>query len=232
MQSSLIQGVMYFSHPQGVAAGGWSEKYFFVGADYSNALGHFADLVAWRLLISPPTVKLVFARINRIKAPRDHVPALLDYPVAGLAGSLTTPPALTCTDPAIALQFETDTIITGPDGVAQGEFADHYIRGLPGNLIKDMAYVVVAGTPAVITVGTVDPGPPGTVATHAAAVSGFITKVATTTALAQYRPILVTTPPTPQWLVTPWDTAIPRGVTRRRIGSPFGLKRGRARKRT
>ena len=201
--------------------GGWSERHCLGVTTPSTAIANAQLMIQWRLAILPQVDNLIYAKVNIPGGPRDSIMIPMTFPAPGqwILTTAGTPPVVT---PGSDRPNDDDDCLVYRKQTTWGYFTTHFIHGIPDAEIS--GDVLTGGFP------TIPAAPPATV--PAPAPGGW------TTALGAYLSSLVqetvivrvdtgggTGPPV--LMSSSIAAVVPRKVTTKKIGIPFGQEHGR-----
>lgn len=198
-------------------AQGWSEVHYLRSNSFSDAVSTGGTIAAWRANALAPGCVMTWARCSWVDKPRNTV-AVLDAPIKPRVYTGSTIWTGAVQDPVSALHYRFET--------AEGLWANRMFRGIPDAFINALA-IQTAG-------GTLGPWPAATPLPDLTDVSlqgfyifqGLLRVLLDNTCMAKKLP-----GPIVGWDLTDWNRIVLRKVADRQTGRPFGVPRGRARKR-
>lgn len=221
MATNVTVGVASFAF----RSGGWQEKYFFLqtGMTLPQAAPLLQQIVWGRTALFGVGCTCTFARVSSIDSKHDGLPCDLPYPLgphpswnpdpaAPLGDRLTAP-----NDPNAVIQMRFNT--------AAGNFWQRYYRCPPdgwitGQILDPSLLPYLQQLP--VGVPIVDMSPAGGLS-HLRVCQTFWSYLVANTAWA------VRVSPN-NYNVNPFQYTIFRGITKRNMGRPFGVSRGRRQK--
>lgn len=204
--SQTMKAVLHVNH----ARAGWQETYFLKTNSYPAALEACNLLVHYRRSFLAQGCEIVWARVSFLGTPRERQ-GLQGLPVGPLPQA---PQGESIDNPSDALHyaFETNT----------GRWGNRLFRGIPDPLVRDFAYDGVMPEPLAPALALSNPLDGG--ASLARIRQSFLRWLIINT---QNVRVTAKGPP-PVGDTSPWERCLPRRVSNRKTGRPFGLSRGRA----
>lgn len=215
----LYKLVFDFRAPSGQ---GWSEGHYIPAGTPTGIDTVCKTLADYRLALLPPDCALVYAKYSQLGGDKDSQPLDYPYPAQGLwPGDPFVTPATE--PPAGSLTIEVAEIAVFLRAIGlNGQGASRWVHGVPDNRVSSETLT------AAITAATVAPPAPGA--------GGFSTDWNVRFGYYMYhmKALTVYGQPqrgaggVPQWGTQGISRVIVRGIGFRRIGRPFGLRRGHA----
>lgn len=196
-------------------AQGFSEVYYLQESTFAAAQPVAATLAAWRANCLAEGGIMTWARISFVDRPRNTV-AAIDRPIKPRIYAQSQSFSGRIQEPSTALQYRLET--------ADGQWANRLIRGIPDAFVTDMTAAWTGGVG--VNLPAALPDITDVALGQADIFQGFLKLLLTTTIYAKKLP-----GPTAAWDVQAWNRLVYRGVADRQTGRPFGVPRGRSRKR-
>lgn len=212
--NTLMQAVCHIQS----GANGFQERYFLNTTTFAAAKTVGELIMSWRASAMAPGLVMTWARTSFVDTPRNTI-ALIDRPLKTRAYTETgdhpsAPPETIYA--ALHYRFET----------AGGLWGNRLLRGINDEWIEDATLMYNDGSLRPYAPGDPLPDLTDVGRTRAEIFRGMLSILRDNTFYAG----LITDDPEPLWELLPWNRIIFRKVAKRDTGSPFGITRGRARK--
>lgn len=199
-------------------AQGWSERHFLAGGT-TSLLPTAQTLVDYRLALLPATCSLVYSRYSNMGGKRDSIPLKYPYPALGNYLGEPIPPGtpapgttqIEVSQIAVELRVWNDV----------GDAATRWVHGVPD------ARVTGETMTTALTIATVAPpavGDAGFSADWAVRFGYYMYQIKQLTQMG--RKVVGLGALLGQWQASPIADMIPRGVSVKKTGAPFGQRRG------
>lgn len=204
--STSMKGVLYINHRNA----GWSETYYLKTNSYADGLSALALLAAYRRSFMATGTEMVWARVSFIGNPKE---------AKGLGGLPLKPlPQVganeTLDNPFDALHYRFET--------ATGKSGNKLLRGVPDSLVADFKFNGIMPEPLDPAEALSNPNDPA--GSLSRIQRSFLRWLISNTQRVQ----ITDKGPPAQGIAEAWDRCIPRKISNRKTGRPFGMFRGRA----
>lgn len=213
---SLRVLAMYFS--QGVK--GWSERLYVFGSALDTVKTTCESLVSYRLAMLAKDCSLDYVKISTVGPPRDRHKIRFDAaetakytPAAVVAPAVADPGLLVCNDPENCVQVELEN--------ADGNWATRFLHGIPDSVVSSnqLTQVITPAVGVVPAIGDVTFSKDWFVI-----VGYYLSKIKALTVMGKR----VLAGGSYNWYQDAIYACESGGLTRHKVGRPFGLARGRA----
>lgn len=199
---------------------GWSENFGISAVSDSDATALITKYMAHRAWLLPTSVTAIYGRLTKVPRNRISIPVDI-FPIVGKAPNLTAPDANDVNDVEVCPRCT-----FGIDG---GGTMKRHTHGVPDDIIVAKALVPAAPAGKWFDI-TADPGDGvAAPATYAAALKNFWSFIGYYLCCpSKKQTVTVGGSPVQGYNLRAITTMIQRGVSRHKVGSPFGLSPGRA----
>lgn len=204
--SNKMRLVLHINHPRG----GWSESYFLKTTSYTDGIEAGALLVAYRRSMLASNCSVVWARVSFLGKPKERrgIPGLPVGPLPQVPGQDTID------NPSDALHYAFESV--------SGRWGNRLFRGVQDSLVEDFHYngAMVEPLSAALALSNPLDGAASLTRIRQSFLRWLINNTDHVRITDKGPPTLGDT--------EAWAACVPRKVSNRKTGRPFGLSRGRA----
>lgn len=206
---------------------GWNEKHHLKATTYALARVAAAKVISFRRALSPADVEIVYARVGKVGKPRDALPVVLSYPLAGNSSVVTDAVADHVGNPSDAFYARLSAIADEGESDEIAVSVSTFVRGLPDDVVNSSGITLPDESPIVVTVTDPEPAAVGTPATYAVAIGNYLAVLLGQTRYSKRLADVAGPPIVLQFDALNWSEVVFRGYTSRKCGRPFTLRPGR-----